>query len=572
MLTLETQAGLFSAVLTAFLVLSYALLQIDNSQTIVNLLARILGQLQNPDSSSSSSANSPSILSSQNFQPSAAVVWLNCLWFLSLVVSLASAFFGILVKQWLREYMKWNATLGDPKENVLVRQIRYEDWNHWHVDTVIGAIPGFLELAVILFVIGLVILLWTVHFAVALTVTIAVAFFLLLASFLLTAPVFFKRCPYKSPTARAFVVLFSFEKHSYEHSKFMDQATQKFSLRRIWDTITSLQLANWGLFRFNKEGGVPSWKDREIQNSPLQHLRDYNGSVSSASAVYSHELQTHLRSDSVPEQVLLELGKATTLLRALLWVAKASQDQRVVANVALSAESLHSSDLSYDIRYLSDIHILSSSIGSPAIVPGSSWPSVDVSSWLPLVCEYTLPKLDGTMTTLLQVLRLCYYMPETNRARRVGGHLAVTPNQGFGFADKTWYSKNNWFCTRLHFDILLRLLVGDIKSTVLELVRLAKSRPPFTEPVGIGCRAMGLLCALHRLIRAAQFKWPDLQFYHYETALASLVDAYNLLSTDPQADCIDEDWCPGLRTSIIATICTFADVQFNTDGELELGE
>ena len=119
------------------------------------------------------------------------------------------------------------------------------------------------------------------------------------------------------------------------------------------------------------------------------------------------------------------------------------------------------------------------------------------------------------------------------------------------------------------FDILLRLLIGDVKSTVTELVRLAKSRPPSTEPIAIGCRVMGLLCALHRLVRAAELRWPELEFYSYDTAFGSLIDAYNALSTDTQADCIDEDWCPGLRTAIIATICTFVDVQVSPDGKLE---
>ena len=481
-------------------------------------------------------------------------------------MSLASAFLGILVKQWLREYMRWNATLGDPKENVLVRQIRYEDWNEWHVDAVISAIPGLLELAVVFFVTGLVILLWTVEFVVAVTVTTAVAIFLLAASFFLTAPVFFKRCPYKSPTARAFVVLLS-ARYTNRLSKSSKHAIQSSLFRQVFDAITSSLL----ILRFGKEH-IPSWKDREIQSSPLRYLRDCNGSLSNASSVYSHELQGHVKSDINSGQVLLELGKATTLLRALFWVAKASQDDRVLANVASSAESLHSTDVPYDIRYLSAVHLLSFNIGLISAPLDLTRPSFDASNWLPMIEDYALPKIDGTMNALLQVLRLCYHMPETNRARRVGGHLAVTPEQGFGFIDKTWYSTSNWFCTRLHFDILLRLLIGDIKGIILELVRLAKSRPPFTEPVGIGCRVMGLLCALHRLIRAAQLRWPDLQFYTYETALESLVDAYNALSTDSQADCIDEDWCPGLRTSVIATLCTFANVQFNAMGKLEIGQ
>ncbi|EIW63191.1 uncharacterized protein TRAVEDRAFT_115042, partial [Trametes versicolor FP-101664 SS1] len=75
-------AGLFSAILTAFNVQSYVLLQPD---------AR--------DPSTPVSAQSSSTSSIR-----AWAIWLNGLWFSGLVLSLASAALGISVKQWLDEY------------------------------------------------------------------------------------------------------------------------------------------------------------------------------------------------------------------------------------------------------------------------------------------------------------------------------------------------------------------------------------------------------------------------------------------------------------------------------------
>lgn len=104
--------------------------------------------------------------------PSTAARWINSLFFVSLILSLAVALFGILAKQWLREYMQWNLPIGVPRENVLVRQMRFEAGEAWNVAATIAAIPAFLELAMVLFLVGIIILLWTSHDVVAIVVTV----------------------------------------------------------------------------------------------------------------------------------------------------------------------------------------------------------------------------------------------------------------------------------------------------------------------------------------------------------------------------------------------------------------
>ena len=89
------------------------------------------------------------LVDSATFSPPTSARWINGLFFYSLVLSLAAALFGILAKQWIREYLKWNAAIGDPRENVLVRQIRFEAWRDWNVEGVLWSIPFLLELAMI---------------------------------------------------------------------------------------------------------------------------------------------------------------------------------------------------------------------------------------------------------------------------------------------------------------------------------------------------------------------------------------------------------------------------------------
>ena len=141
------------------------------------------------------------LVDSAAFSPTASARWINGLFFYSLVLSLAAALFGILAKQWIREYLKWNTAIGDPRENVLVRQIRFEAWRDWNVEGVLWSIPFLLELAMIFFLVGIVILLWTLDSVVAIAVTALVAVFLAGFSAFTVLPIFSKRCPYKSPTA-----------------------------------------------------------------------------------------------------------------------------------------------------------------------------------------------------------------------------------------------------------------------------------------------------------------------------------------------------------------------------------
>ncbi|EKM60111.1 uncharacterized protein PHACADRAFT_250999 [Phanerochaete carnosa HHB-10118-sp] len=207
--TLLVLDGLFSAVVTAFVVPAYALLQRDNTQTSVELLSHISTQLSSltvvPPYINSTA--SPSNAGLNSFQPSAVARWINSLWFLSLILSLTSAVLGILAKQWIREYLKWNSATGAPRDNILVRQIRVEAWEDWHAPALIASIPALLELAIVLFVCGLTIFLWTLDLVVAIVITITVIMFILLIAILTVLPTMFKRCPYRSPTAWAFLVL-----------------------------------------------------------------------------------------------------------------------------------------------------------------------------------------------------------------------------------------------------------------------------------------------------------------------------------------------------------------------------
>lgn len=188
---LHLQAGLFSAVLTAFSLESYQLLQPDPQETTVHLLT-LLTQ------SSLSNITIPSPLIPA-FKPPSSAVRINTFWFASLVCALLSALLGILVKQWLREYLSTGLTA--PRDFVRLRHFRFAGLGAWRVPDIVAVLPLLLQIALVLFFGGLLDLLWTLHPVVAGITTALVALSLSLVSATVIAPFFSPTCPYRSPFA-----------------------------------------------------------------------------------------------------------------------------------------------------------------------------------------------------------------------------------------------------------------------------------------------------------------------------------------------------------------------------------
>lgn len=125
------------------------------------------------------------------------MVLLNILWMLSLTLALISAAFAITVQQWLRNlpvprYLPAEAA-------ACLRQRRYDALIFWQVPNIINALPILIQVAVVAFVAGLVILLYPLNIVVASTVVGVGGFFLILFLIATILPIFAPHCPYKSP-------------------------------------------------------------------------------------------------------------------------------------------------------------------------------------------------------------------------------------------------------------------------------------------------------------------------------------------------------------------------------------
>jgi hypothetical protein len=196
---LTSQAGLFSAVLTAFVVESYQSLQEDYTKTSADLLRQISYQLAN--------SSFPAAPDSSHFQAQRSDVRVNVCWFVSLLLSLVVALFGIFLKQWMRTYMKWTDVTPD-REAVAIRQLRYRGLETWRLGAILALLPTLLQLSVILFLSGLLVFLWNLDQVVAIVMAVLLGITFLLVAAVTILPAVFKSCPFRSPLSEILAVPF----------------------------------------------------------------------------------------------------------------------------------------------------------------------------------------------------------------------------------------------------------------------------------------------------------------------------------------------------------------------------
>ncbi|KAI0312607.1 hypothetical protein OF83DRAFT_1066907, partial [Amylostereum chailletii] len=150
-------SGLFSAVVTAFIVETYKLLQTDNTEASADLLVRIVAALEH------NTAGAVAATIPINRTPATAISRsINCLWFTSLLSSITCALLATLVKQWSREYLQSVAEPAAIDHRARVRKRLDQSMKKFDADFFVGCIPLFLHLAVLLFMVGLVVFAFTI--------------------------------------------------------------------------------------------------------------------------------------------------------------------------------------------------------------------------------------------------------------------------------------------------------------------------------------------------------------------------------------------------------------------------
>ncbi|KAI0337170.1 hypothetical protein BDW22DRAFT_975356 [Trametopsis cervina] len=222
--TLLVFIGLFSAVLSAFLAVVVTLLQEDIPGATLTTLRQMSAQNANYTIQGDFvHSTSPAPTSSTPFEPSANAIRINDLWAASLVISLATASFGILVKQWLREYMKFVTSF--PQGRLRIRNFRRTGLETWKVLIIAAFLPLLLQLALGLFFVGLCFYTAELHSSVRNTTLPLVAGWGFIFFFVTVSPLFSEHCPYKTPALNSLVVTVRASMHTLRiaamHALFM---------------------------------------------------------------------------------------------------------------------------------------------------------------------------------------------------------------------------------------------------------------------------------------------------------------------------------------------------------------
>ena len=147
-----------------FIVEGYKKLSPDSGDTTTILLTQISQQLQN------STYRPPETAA---FSPSVAILFVNALWFLSLVIAIVSPFYVLMVQQWNRRYTQTLSELTSDQDRV--RSCLFLGTQKYKMSHIIGMILLPLHTSVFLFFSGLIVFLFTISKAIAVVLTVVVA-------------------------------------------------------------------------------------------------------------------------------------------------------------------------------------------------------------------------------------------------------------------------------------------------------------------------------------------------------------------------------------------------------------
>ena len=188
------QAGLFSAVASAFIIQVNSQLQPDPNDETAALLRVLIYKIDN-----TTFGNDVPALP-QWTGPPPMIVQVQAILFASLAASLLSAFLAMLGKQWLNQYASVDVR-GSAIERSQNRQRKLDGIVSWYFDYVMESLPLMLQAGLLLLGCALSRYLWEVNMTVGLVVIGVTSFGVLFFLFIAVAGAASGSCPYQTPAA-----------------------------------------------------------------------------------------------------------------------------------------------------------------------------------------------------------------------------------------------------------------------------------------------------------------------------------------------------------------------------------
>jgi hypothetical protein len=172
-----------------------------NPQDISNFyLARIHQQLssqlnEHQDPIPPSLSNNPAV----SFSAPPSAVWVNGLWFLSLMISLTCALMATLLQQWARRYLEVSYPRYSPPKRARIRAFYSEGVEDMHVPWTVEVLPTLLHISLFLFFAGLAVFLFNVHLTIFGVVISWTGICGVLYAYITFLPIIRKNSPYSGP-------------------------------------------------------------------------------------------------------------------------------------------------------------------------------------------------------------------------------------------------------------------------------------------------------------------------------------------------------------------------------------
>jgi len=190
------QAGLFSAVTSAFIIQVHSQLQPDPNEETAALLRVLIHKVDN-----TTFGNEVPPLP-QWTGPPRAIVQVQAVLYVSLAASLLSAFLAMLGKQWLSRYASIDMR-GSAIERSQNRQRKLDGIKTWYFDYVMDSLPLMLQFALLLLGCALSRYLWEIDTAVASVIIAITSLGAICYALIVVAGATSVSCPYQSPFAQA---------------------------------------------------------------------------------------------------------------------------------------------------------------------------------------------------------------------------------------------------------------------------------------------------------------------------------------------------------------------------------
>jgi hypothetical protein len=153
----------------------------------------------------------PSLAASQPpFSPPRHAVWVNLLWFLSLVMALSCALLAMSLQQWARRYIRLTQPARcSPEKRARIRAFFAKGVDEMRIPWAVEGLPTLLHLSLFFFFGGLVIFLFNLDREIFTYVTLWIGLFSMVYGLIALFPLFRQDSPYYAPLSRPALFLFT---------------------------------------------------------------------------------------------------------------------------------------------------------------------------------------------------------------------------------------------------------------------------------------------------------------------------------------------------------------------------